>query len=361
MTPAPGERRTRVVIVSRVKRNPYVQLLAEGLRQPELGLDVRLEDNLSVGWVWAQRCAIDVLHLHWLELFFTFPSLGRSLKRWISVMLGLWLARKSGVRLVYTLHNLEQHEGRRPRLTRWGLRLMLRLADAIHVHDAETAAVLAREWRRARGVHVIAHGNYVGAYPNTLTRAQARAQLGLSDDAFVYLSLGRVRPYKGLDELIAAFGRLPVADATLLIAGEVQDPGYERVLQQLAAADRRVQLALAFVPEKALQVYLNACDVAVLPYRHVTTSGAAHLAFSFEVPIVAPRLGCFVELVGPRSERGLLYDDDTGADLTEALARVRDADLAAMRQACAAYAQAHDWQVIARQHAAMYARSWRGA
>lgn len=351
---------TRVVIVSRVKRNPYVQLLAEGLRQSDLRLDVRVDDHFSAGWVWRQRRAADVLHLHWLELFYTYPSLGRSLKRWVSVMLGLLLARLCGLRLVYTLHNLEQHEGRRPRLARWGHRVLLRLAHAVHVHDAETAATLARDWGRARGVHVIAHGSYVGAYPNTLSRGQARERLGLDASAFVYLSLGRVRPYKGLEELLQAFRQLPDGDAVLYVAGEVQDPGYERELEALAQGDARVRLALQFVPDEALQLYLNACDVAVLPYRHVTTSGAAILAFSFAVPVVAPRLGCFVDLVGAQ-ERGSLFDPGAPAGLFAALQQVRTLDLAAMRQACAAYAREHGWSVLARRHAALYQRSRRGA
>ena len=350
-----------MVIVSRVKRNPYVQLLAEGLNQAELHLDVRIDDQFSVGWVWRQRRQVDVLHLHWLELFYTYPALGRSLKRWLSVMLGLALARLCGLRLVYTLHNLAQHEGRRPHLARWGHRVLLRLAQAVHVHDAETAATLASAWGRRRGVHIIPHGSYVGAYPNTLTRAQARQRLGLDEAAFVYLSLGRVRPYKGLEELLAAFRGLPDADAVLYVAGEVQEPGYEQGLLALAGGDPRVRLHLNFVAEEDLQVYLNACDISVLPYRHVTTSGAAILSFSFATPIIAPRLGCFVELAGPQQERGLLYDADAADGLASALGRARQVDLAAMRRACAAYAHERDWRVIARQHAAMYQHTGRGA
>jgi glycosyltransferase involved in cell wall biosynthesis len=261
--------------------------------------------------------------------------------------------------LVYTLHNLAQHEGRRPYLARWGHRILLWLAQAVHVHDAETAATLACAWGRWRGVHIISHGSYIGAYPNTLTRAQAREGLGLDQTAFVYLSLGRVRPYKGLEELLAAFRALPNGDAVLLVAGEAQEPGYEQRLTALAQGDTRVRLHLRFVAEDALQLYLNACDISVLPYRHVTTSGAAILAFSFAAPILAPRLGCFVELAGPQQERGLLYDADAPGALAEALAAARRSDLPAMRQACRAYARERDWQSIARQHAAMYQRERR--
>jgi glycosyltransferase involved in cell wall biosynthesis len=346
-------RRRRVVVVSRVKRNPYVELLREGLSQPDLGLEVREVDHFSVGWVWRHRREIDVLHIHWLELLFVYPGLAWSLKRWLSVMAGLLVARLAGIRLVYTLHNITQHEGRRPLLARLGHRVMFALAHAIHVHDEQVAVALREQWRRRRGVHVIPHGNYVGAYPNLVTRDEARRKLGLAASDFVYLFLGRVRPYKGIEELLAAFRALPDGDAVLCVAGEVQDPGYEQSLQELAGGDGRIRLHLEFVADEELQVFFNACDICALPYRHVTTSGAALLSFSFGVPIVAPRIGCLAELVG-EEERGVSYDPDLPGGLLDALKRCRRADLDALRQASMAYAARLNWHDIAKQHAGMY-------
>ncbi len=344
----------RVVIVSRVKRNPYAALLCQGLRQPGLGLAPSLSDQFSFGWMWRHRGQVEVIHLHWLELLFIYPEFWRSRKRWLSVMAGLVLARCWGVCLVYTVHNVWQHEGKRAGLVWLGNRIVFLLAQAVHVHDRETAEVLARRWGRRRGVYVIPHGNYISAYPQTCSPAEARARLGLAPEAFVYLFLGRVRPYKGIEELVAAFRGLAEKDAVLLIAGEAQEPAYAEQVRRAAAADGRIRLALEHVADEALQVYFQACDVCVLPYRHVTTSGAGILALSFGVPLVAPRLGCFVELVGPGGERGLLYDPSAQDGLGEALRAARQADLAAMRQACRRYAEALSWETIAQEHAAMY-------
>ncbi len=52
-------------------------------------------------------------------------------------------------------------------------------------------------------------------------------------------------------------------------------------------------------------MYLNAADIAVLPYRQITTSGAALLAFSFGLPVIAPGHRRVPNLVTP--ERGVLY------------------------------------------------------
>ena len=74
-----------------------------------------------------------------------------------------------------------------------------------------------------------------------------------------------------------------------------------------------------------MQIYFNASDACVLPYRRVTTSGAALLAYSFGKPIVAPAIGPFPDLITP--ERGVLFHPDKG-DLTDALCRVRELDAA---------------------------------
>lgn len=357
-------RTLRVAIISRVKRNPYVNLLCEGLRQPELALAPDVVDEFSLGWVWRNRRRVDVVHIHWPELLFVYPGWARSLKRWVSVMLGVLLVRLAGMRLVYTVHNLQQHEGQRPTLARLGNGVLFALAQGVHVHDQDTADLLARRWHRRRGVRVIPHGNYAAVYPNTVTRDEAREKLDIAPGAFVYLFLGRIRPYKGVEELIAAFRAVPDPDAVLLIAGELHEPEYDQQIRELAGNDDRIRLHLRFVAEDALQVYFNSCDVVVLPYRHVTTSGAAFLAFTFGAPIVAPALGSFLALAGPAEERGILYDGDSAGGLATALSLVRERDsrgrdprgrdLAEMRRACAAYIEQLDWRVIARQHAALY-------
>ena len=105
-------------------------------------------------------------------------------------------------------------------------------------------------------------------------------------------------------------------------------------------------------PEE-IQYYMNACDICVLPYRHVTTSGAAILAFSFARPIIAPRAGDFSQLVG--ETRGVLYQDvgdETGRTqaLQAALRQARHLDLAAANAAALALARELDWGAIARLH-----------
>lgn len=344
--------RRRIALISKVKGNPYVSLLAAGLREAEPGLAVETVERLSLKWVWRNRRQFDLFHLHWVELFFVYPSLLVSLRRWVSVVLALFLAHSTGIRLVYTIHNVQQHEGKRPVLVWMATQMLLALAHALHVHNETVRSQLGR-WQSSSRVWVIPHGNYVSAYPNTCSRSQARAHLGIPAECFVYLSLGRVRPYKGILELLRAFRDLEAPLARLIIAGEEQETDYAAEVRALAGKDDRVMLRLSHVPDEEIQFYMRACDIAVLPYKHVTTSGAALLAFSFGVPIIAPNMGGFAQLVGDRA-CGILYAPGDETALKEALYQAQHMDLSAPRQACEQLARAHDWVTIAGQHAAMY-------
>jgi len=353
-----------VLFVSRVEMNPYVSLLAAGMERAVPGTHCAIARDLSPRDVWRQRRALDVIHLHWAELLYASGNWRGAWLKWLRLATSLLLAKGSGICLAYTVHNIAQHEGQHPTLNRLANALLFRCMDIIHVHDAQAQQEVAARFGRRRGVALIPHGNYLH-YPNHCSRAEARARLGFGDDLFVYLALGQIRPYKGIEELLAAFRQLPETDSRLIIAGHVPEPAYGAQVCALAAADARVTLHDRYVPDEEIQYWMNASDVCVLPYRHVTTSGAALLAFSFGKPVIAPKLGDFPQLVG--TTRGIVYD--VSADqpvarqegLRGALRLARNLDLHAASDAAWAKARELDWLTIGRQHLAAYAQQPRRA
>jgi len=259
------------------------------------------------------------------------------------------LSRK---RIVYTLHNLTQHEGRHGRLNRWANRLLFAWADAIHVHDESVAEAVAPLLRNAGKVFIIPHGNYVGCYPDQVTRDEARRQLGLDQDRYVYLTLGGLRPYKGIEELIAAFRATEGDDVRLVIAGHPHEPAYAEEIRERIAGDERIMAYLAHVPDEQVQVYMRAADVCVLPYRRVTTSGAAILALSFHLPIIAPAIGPFPTLI--KDTAGIAYGASDADGLRIALEQARRIDRETAGESIDRYLAGITWEKVGEQHAAMY-------
>jgi glycosyltransferase involved in cell wall biosynthesis len=389
--------------------NPYIGLLQSGLEAA--GAQVTLcNEPGSDGLPEAARSA-HLVHLHWLELWGrpAYRSLaglsrwgkpGRGLRRLLEPSLNSparfanrrrrfldrFLAaladyKATGGRVVYTVHNLGQHEGEADEVETDGLRRLLALADAVHVHGPSLAAAVqallpprsegfwADEQSGSSGIKpavvtsqtppglrvvIIPHGHYIDAYPNRISRSDARIRLGLPADAFVFLSLGLIRPYKGLEALIAAFRSLPAVEARLLLAGQPRPREYAASLEPLARSDLRIVRHPLFVPDAEVQVWMNAADVVVLPYRHVTTSGAALLAFSFGKPIIAPALPGFLELMHDNPELGLLYDPVAFHGLADALRQAQTTDWQAHHAQILSWVKQLDWAGIGRQFVDLY-------
>jgi len=343
----------RVAIAAPARLNPYPVLLHRAVLAADPALHCALwRDGLS----WRQLLGggrPQVVHLHWLELVYQhYGPAGQRLLLWLNLLCYVAAARLLGTRLVYTVHNVWQHEESGRRLYSIAHRWVLRLADSVHVHDdAAKEQLLEQEHGRA-AVVVIPHGNYISWYEQGGSRQAARERLQLAEDAFVYLSMGQVRAYKGLEELLEAFAALPGKEKVLIIAGRPSGRDLAARLEAQAVADPRLQLHLYYVPDEELQWTMNAADVAVLPYRRSTTSGAAILALSFGLPVIAPALGPFPALL--TGGAGFLYDPQEPSALTEALRAAQETDLAARRRAARARAESLDWAPIGRQLAALY-------
>jgi glycosyltransferase involved in cell wall biosynthesis len=231
-----------------------------------------------------------------------------------------------------------------------------RHADAIlaHCETAKRLAVAEFDLHDRDKVHVVPHANYIGSYDNRTERAAARAELGLHGSAVVILFLGQVRPYKGVLGLVDTFRRLPEADAHLVIAGKSLTQEDVALIRQRIGDAANITYEPGFVPDDRVQVYMNACDAVVLPYRDILTSGAAVLAMSFGKACIAPRLGCINDLL---DEHGaVLYDADEADGLERALAEsvARRSELAVMGRHNLAQIEPWSWDRMAQMTLDVY-------
>lgn len=341
----------QVVQVSKVRLNPYVRLLQAALS----GAGVPCSTVEELGSLPAPVPGMGrILHLHWFELLYSAPTVGRTLCRLVAVLAGLAWAKARGSKIVYTVHNLRPHEQDAAVLSGVANTALSALVDALHVHDEEARLGAAQLYGRPERIHVVPHGSYVGAYPNDCTRQEARARLGLAEGALVYLCLGQIRRYKGIEDLIIAFKQLSGAGGPcqLVLAGHVHDPVYAEFLSELTRGQEDILTHFHYVGDAELQYFMNACDVCVLPYRDITTSGAAILAFSFGKPVVAPALAGFPELLA--GGRGIVYDPKAGDGLLRALQDVRSGDMERAGHNALAWAMKHEWRLLAPRFARIY-------
>ncbi len=233
-------------------------------------------------------------------------------------------AIRTGPPATLVLHEIDERWGTARDATGVTARAMIRSFDALNVHDEGQAAQL----RSAFGadparISVVAHGAHFAAHTGA-DRATARAALGLDPDAHVSLCIGFVAEHKGFDRAVTAFGRatssVDVVDgdrrhAELHVVGSpsVGNPAavrYAHELASLAEATPGVTFHNAYVADTTFDRWLLACDVVLLPYRFIWSSGVAERAALFDRPVIATEVGGLVEQLASNPGNRIIEDDD---------------------------------------------------
>lgn len=226
------------------------------------------------------------------------------------------LPRRRRPALVSTEHN---RWPRHAAATRLANRLTLPLDDATVAVSADVRSTIEPARRRAR-VEVLVHGVDVAAVraagATPATRADVRAELGITDDEVVVGTVANLRREKGYDVLLDAAAHLarvagPEGPPIRVVAvgqGPLLEAMQARVAE-LGVGDR-VQL-LGYRPD-AVRV-MAAFDLFTLASRHEGLPVALMDALVLGLPVVATRVGGVPEAVTDGVEGLLVPPDDPAA------------------------------------------------
>jgi len=299
---------------------------------------------------YAARSKPRILHILWnnkIELF------DRTI-----LMAYYKLCRK---KIAFTAHNVNQarRDAKDSLLNRITLRIQYRLCDHIFVHTNKMKEELCQDFGVAKTAVTVIRHPINNAFPDTdLTPSEAKNRLDLRYDEKAILFFGRIRPYKGIEYLLAAFRLLAAkrSNYRLIIAGEPKKGSeeYRNEIEQAVKtefAPDQIILKIQFIPDEEMEVYLKAADVLVLPYKEIFQSGVLFLAYSFGLPVVATDVGSFRdEIVEGRT--GFLCQPGDPAELAKAIETYFASDLyknlKVRRQELKDYADAnHSWNAVA--------------
>jgi D-inositol-3-phosphate glycosyltransferase len=266
-----------------------------------------------------------------------------------------------GKQIAFTAHNVNQarRDAKDSLLNRITLRIQYRLCDHIFVHTKKMKDELCQDFGVAeKAVTVIRHP-INDAFPDTdLTPSEAKRQLGLQENEKAVLFFGRIRPYKGIEHLLAAFHPLAAnhSDYRLIIAGEPKKGSeeYRHQIEQTVKTEfmlGQIIMKIQFIADDEMEVYLKAADVLVLPYKEIFQSGVLFLAYSFGLPVVATDVGSFREEI-VEGRTGFLCQPGDPAELAKAIETYFASDLyknlKVRRQEIKDYADAnHSWNAVA--------------
>jgi glycosyltransferase involved in cell wall biosynthesis len=203
---------------------------------------------------------------------------------------------------------------------------LYRIAGSIATHLLLTSNSLSvllpayrkilRERYRRGSVYVRAHGILSGRpeYPDLSKRGNPTHRI---------LAFGKWGTYKRLELLLEAFGRVAkqIPDVELVISGgdHPKTPGYVASVAARHKDDPRIKFT-GYVPEEALPALFQGTSVAVMPYTSSAgSSGVAHLACEYGVPIIASDIQDFLELAQEEAIAIEFYKAGSVEELTDRL------------------------------------------
>ena len=172
----------------------------------------------------------------------------------------LYRLHQRGVRLVWTVHDLDNHDTRHIRVETFAARRLCRILDAIILHGPLAKEILESRWgpNACRRIRAIPHFNYIESYKNDADRAGAQSALELNESTLTFLFLGLIRPYKGVREMVDAFSVCAKSNTRLIIAGRPVSDAIRREIGDVVAKDKRIRFIPGRVPDDDIQMYMNA-------------------------------------------------------------------------------------------------------
>ena len=309
------------------------------------------------------------IHVHFLQQLWSAKSGLKRLKNLIGFQRYCTLARRLGLKLIWTPHDLPNalslaagSDGGGASFFNWtrstslsdqrvggkvndlGFRFFAKRADLVIVHSRSAEHQLRSRYAvQGKLVHM-PHGNFDSACVTTLPRDQTLAFYGLGARPVLGM-VGRVTPARGHLLAIEAMGEL-ADEMDLLILGGADDAEYGRLVEQKAKGLDNVVCQLGRLEDDVYANAVSACDLVLLPYTEITTSGALLSAWTSGRAVVATRVPLFEEMFADAGDAGTMIVERTVGELIAAVRRLLQVPENTRVAAARAQADRYAWDKV---------------
>lgn len=282
----------------------------------------------------------DVFHVHWPEFLIRHPSRVRAALRRALFRVFLLRMAVQGTPVIRTVHNAEPHhagdaaEGP----------LLKRLDEMVVTHVVMSDCTPVTWTGRTQ---LIPHGHFREPFGGVPRHQRVEGRV---------LLFGRIRPYKGVVELIRAAEEITAAGVEVRIVGSPTEEMRAQIDFELAKPDRGgapVSVELKAISDEELVREISEAELIALPYRDAGNgnSGAAMLALSLDRPVLTPRSCLMEHLADEVGEVWIQMMDHeiSAAEIEPALIRTRELAEGATPQFVG-----RDWPTIATSYADVF-------
>ena len=230
-----------------------------------------------------------------------------------------------GKKIVFTAHNINERarDGNDSFLNRFSLRIHYNLVNEIIVHTEKMKEELKiRFGITDKKIIVIPFGLNFFIKRSGISTSDARKKLDLPANEKLILFFGRIARYKGLDILVRALPELinRKLNFKLVIAGKINIDAHDYWQQIQSEIDGQnlrdfIEPRIEYIPDDDIELFFNAADVLILPYRHIFQSGPLFMSYYFGLPVIASNVGSFnQEIISKKN--GLIFEVENPKSLS---------------------------------------------
>jgi glycosyltransferase involved in cell wall biosynthesis len=286
---------------------------------------------------------------------------------------GLELRKHSQIQLVHTYHSLGAVKYKaidsRPAIAATRLRIekqILEQANCVVATSPQEQESLRQLVSQRGRIEIVPCGTDTETF-HLMSKAEARAKLGLDLQAKIVLYVGRFDPRKGIETLVRSCAQLKSDEQQplklVIVGGSSQERAdgaerarIEKIVQEVGLVEQT--LFTGQIGHDRLPLYYCAADVCAIPSHYEPFGLVAIEAMACGTPVVASDVGGLKFTVLPE-ETGLLVPPKDSNALAAAIQRILSDELWARklrRQASANVSQRFSWTGVGIQLSDLYRR-----
>lgn len=302
--------------------NPYQSLIRQGLEANNVQVIV-VPGRKFFPLFQLRKHKPDIVHLFWPYDMYLGKNLFTKLIKQTILLFSLRILRSQP--LVYSADNLHSHSSTSMDANKeinWLKKIIGPAQGIIFATEAGYSIFKTKFKLNDKLKFIIPHVSLDSAYKNVILRQDCRDLLGVKNQTHLFTFVGRIQPYKGLEEIIEGFTALEENNIQLVIAGKSISSTYSKFLTSLIK-NKPIILKDQFIPNDEMQFFLNGSDTLIVNYTDTPLNpGSLVLAKNFGVPVIAPDHPVINEVM----KEHVLYSFQAGsiASLTEAMKKSID-------------------------------------
>lgn len=216
----------------------------------------------------------------------------------------------------------------------------------IRVNKADLDMFKAINIDPSRLVHI--PNGFSSSQFHSISKKEAREKLNIPEDKLVLLNLAALEPYKGQEYLIRAMKTVTESrkDAVLYIVGKGSLRGYLQSLINECGLQEQVILAGGDKPPEEIALWMNSCDIFVLPSISEGNPVVMFEALGCGKPFIGTNVGGIPEVVTDEN-LGILVDPKDTQSLARSIIIALEMDWNS--KYIHEYSKQFTWEMIAKR------------